>query len=229
LHPSYYEYGYSDIEWLPDGSGFLYVMHYFGGLGPFYCAGGYGSCWNVFRYDFATGASTQLSDFGDELTRLVSISSDGQSIILERWTDPDQDFGSDLWIMNGDGTDPHLFLQNAARPAWFGPGGAVPAMAPFVTIEMDAIGVYLNWDDLEINVGGYKVRYSEKPYFQAADEGVTTVDLEPGYEGWVHEGAAGDPAHNYYYFVQGVGAGGTTSGPSNRTGGFNFSLTHGAG
>ena len=148
-----------------------------------------------------------MTNFSDKLTQLVSVSSDGQSIIFERWTDPDLDVGSDLWVMNADGSNPHLFLQDAARPSWFGPGGNPLAMAPLVTIDMDPIGIYVNWDDLEINVGGYKVRYSEKPYFQVGDAGVTTIDLEPGTEGWVHHDAAGDPAHNYYYFVQGVGAG----------------------
>jgi hypothetical protein len=229
-HPAAFEYSPQDIEWLPDGSGFLFVLWYTGWLDPngYTCPGTYENCRNIFKYDLATGQVTQLTNFSDKLTQLVSVSSDGQSIIFERWTDPDLDVGSDLWIMNGDGSNPHLFLQDAARPAWFGPGGNPLAMAPFVTIDHDDIGIYLNWDDFEINVGGYKVRHSEKPYFQPNDENVTTVDLEPGTEGWIHENAEGDPAHNHYYFVQGVGAEGATSGPSNRTGGFNFGLTPGS-
>ena len=229
IDPSFWEYGIHGLAWLPDGSGFLWSQRFMASWDFKTCGGDpYGSCTNIFRYDLATGHVTQLSDFSDQLIHGLSVSSDGQSIIFERWTDPDLDVGSDLWVMNADGSNPHRFLRDAARPSWFGPGGNPVAMAPLVTIDMDPIGIYLNWDDLEINVGGYKVRYSEKPYFQVGDAGVTTIDLEPGTEGWVHHDAAGDPAHNYYYFVQGVGAGGATSGPSNRTGGFNFGLTPGS-
>ena len=56
-----------DIEWLPDGSGFLFSMWYMSGWDPVYtCAGqDYHSCNNIFEYDLATHQITQRTDIDD--------------------------------------------------------------------------------------------------------------------------------------------------------------------
>lgn len=106
--------------------------------------------------------------------------------------------------------------------------GPVP---PHVDIYLDVTPdwrvVYLGWSADPINTGGFKVHYSEKPYFQVGDAGVTTDELDAGEWSWADPKGASDPAHNHYYLMQGVGAADLASDPSNRTGVFTFSLTRG--
>jgi hypothetical protein len=94
--------------------------------------------------------------------------------------------------------------------------------------DPEAPNVILSWSDAPANAEGYVVWYSETPYFQPGDPGAISVIRPAGSTGWTHVGAAGNSAHNYYYVVQGINGAGVRSGPSNRTGGFNFSLTPGA-
>jgi hypothetical protein len=97
--------GVIDLQWLPDGSGFLFTQQNFVDRS------------NVYRYDFATGDTTQLTQFTTEFAIDVSPSPDGQSIVLERSATNDLSTG-DLWIMRRDGTDLHLLVQNGLRPSW---------------------------------------------------------------------------------------------------------------
>ena len=82
------------------------------------CAGTWNKCNNIFRYDFATQQITQWTDFGDESANRMTVSPDGQHIVFERTTDPVFDPTSSLWIMNRDGTDLHMLIDDAGRPAW---------------------------------------------------------------------------------------------------------------
>ena len=207
-----------DVEWLPDGSGFLYSLFEVG-LG-FYSY--------IYKYDFATGTSTPVIELpvDSDRARGLSISPDGQSVVFER-TD-DIDTAGSLWIANLDGSGMRQLVADAARPAW-GLSGTLPPVAPAVSISLNGKNVTLSWTDNAANTGGYRVRYSEKPYFQPTDMGVTTINLPKGSTSWTHTNGAGDPAHNNYYLIQGVTSGGNESGPSNRTGGFNFGLTRGTG
>lgn len=206
-----------DVEWLPDGSGFLFTK--------FYSYLGFYS--NIYRYDFATGDITQLTDLevDRDYARGMSISPDGQSVVFER-TDQLDTAGS-LWILDLNTLAVRKLADDAARPAW-GPSQSA-AVAPTVSISLSGKNITLTWTDNPANTGGYKVRYSEKPYFQPGDTGVTTVSLPQGSASWTHTNGAGDPAHNYYYLVQGATAGGSLSAPGNRTGGFNYGLTRGTG
>jgi hypothetical protein len=103
-----------DIEWLPDGSGFLYSKFYVG-LG-YFC--------NIFRYDFATHDITQLTDLprDTDLVHGLSVSPDGQQVVFERVVD-EVDSNSSVWIVNIDGSNLHKLVDNAGRPAW----GRIPA------------------------------------------------------------------------------------------------------
>ena len=94
-------------------------------------------------------------------------------------------------------------------------------------ISLSGTHVDLSWVDHPANDGGYIVWTSETPFFLPGDPGATSVALPAGSTGWRHTGAAGSPAHNYTYLVQGVSAAEAVSAPSNRTGVFTFSLTRG--
>ena len=118
----------NDIEWLPDGSGFLFSLGYMSGWDPVYtCAGhDYHSCSNIFEYDLATHRITQRTDIDDKSVNRMAVSPDGQHIVFERTTDPVFDPTSSLWIINRDGTGLHKLLDDAGRPAW----GKVAAPPP---------------------------------------------------------------------------------------------------
>jgi surface protein len=105
-----------------------------------------------------------------------------------------------------------------------------PAVAPAVTASKNpgSNDVILSWDDNAANAGGYVIWYSETPYFLPDDPAAQSILRPAGSTGWTHASAAGDPAHNYYYIVQGINAAGDRSAASNRTGVFGFSMTPGA-
>jgi hypothetical protein len=112
-----------DIEWLPDGSGFLYAKHYVE----------YDIMTNIFKYDLATKQITQLTFLQDDSVRGISISPDGQSIVLERVDEFDTT--SSLWIMNHDGSGLHEFISDAGRPAW-GPVPPPPAATLYLPLVL---------------------------------------------------------------------------------------------
>ena len=106
-----------DIEWLPDGSGFLFSQ--------FHVELGYFS--DIYEYNFATQEITQLTptlsdESGDGGARGLSISPDGQQIVFER-SFFENESTSSLWIMNRDGSNMHKLADDAGRPAW----GQTPA------------------------------------------------------------------------------------------------------
>jgi Tol biopolymer transport system component len=94
-----------DVQWLPDGSGFLFTK------------GNFLDYANVYRYDFATSAATPLTQFTDEFAIDVSVSPDGQWIVFER-SETNEFTAGDLWIMRWDGTEMRLLVQNGLRPSW---------------------------------------------------------------------------------------------------------------
>jgi TolB protein len=116
-----------DIEWLPDGSGFLFSVQWV----PL------DICSDIFEYNFATPSLTQLTpslrdESGDGGARGLSISPDGQQIVFERAVYPLNTNGS-VWIMNRDGSNMHKLADDAGRPAW----GKVPApLTPRVYLPM---------------------------------------------------------------------------------------------
>jgi hypothetical protein len=97
--------GIIDLQWLPDGSGFLFTKQNFVDRS------------NVYRYDFTTGDTTQLTQFTAEFAIDVSPSPDGEWLVFERSATNDLSAG-DLWIMRRDGTDLHRLVQNGLRPSW---------------------------------------------------------------------------------------------------------------
>ena len=96
-----------DLKWLPDGSGFIFsnqtLMR---------------DSANLFRYDFATRKTTQITRLQNEFTGNFSISPDGRSIVFERAKSLDQDRNTDLWIVSLTGGSPKLLVNNAFSPSW---------------------------------------------------------------------------------------------------------------
>ncbi len=104
----------------------------------------------------------------------------------------------------------------------------LPPVPPTVSIARSGSDVELSWADQPANAGGHRAWFSQAPYFAPGDPGATAQDRPPGSTSWTHPGAAGNPAYNYSYLVQGLNAAGTPSAPGNRTGVFNFGLFTGA-
>jgi TolB protein len=96
-----------DLRWLPDGSGFLFsnqtLMR---------------DSANIFRYDFATGRTTQITRLPNEFTGMFSISTDGEWIVFERSKSLDEDRAIDLWIVSIDGGIPRFLVRDALSPSW---------------------------------------------------------------------------------------------------------------
>jgi hypothetical protein len=96
-----------DLHWLPDGSGLLYstvtLMR---------------DAANIFRYDFKTKQTTQVTHLENEFAHNFTISPDGLWLVYERSNSADQDASTDLWIQNMDGTGSHLLTKNGASPSW---------------------------------------------------------------------------------------------------------------
>lgn len=113
-----------DIEWLPDGSGFLFSKLYTN-LGIFN---------DIFEYNFQTGHITQVTHLPDSEggARGISISPDGQSVVFE-WVPEPWDPTSSLWIINRDGSNQRWLLDNAGRPAW---GQRPPSPTPRAYLPM---------------------------------------------------------------------------------------------
>jgi hypothetical protein len=101
-----------DMKWLPDGSGFVYSEDGLNSDGTLVVDS------NLYEYDFASHASKPITHFTSEFAARLGISPDGQQIVFEHSTDDKAVDG--LWIVNRDGSNPHLFVPGpgVARPAW---------------------------------------------------------------------------------------------------------------
>ena len=96
-----------DLQWLPDGSGFVFsnqtLMR---------------DSANLFRYDFASRKTTQITRLENEFTGEFSISPDGRSIVFERSKSLDENRAIDLWIVPLNGGNPRLLVNNGFAPSW---------------------------------------------------------------------------------------------------------------
>jgi TolB protein len=96
-----------DLRWLPDGSGFVFsnqtLMR---------------DSANLFRYDFSSRKTTQITHLQNEFTGNFSISPDGQSIVFERSKSLDEDRAIDLWIVPLNRGKPRLLVSNGFSPSW---------------------------------------------------------------------------------------------------------------
>jgi len=96
-----------DLRWLPDASGFVFsnqtLMR---------------DSANLFRYDFSSRKTTQITHLQNEFTGMFAISPDGQSIVFERSKSLDDDRAIDLWIVPMNGGKPRLLVSNGFSPSW---------------------------------------------------------------------------------------------------------------
>ncbi len=81
---------------------------------------------NLFEYIFATGKITQLTNLDNELVRSFTLSPDGQTIVFERAATLGSTT-SDLWIMNRNGSDLRLLVENGRIPTWRPSASQTPA------------------------------------------------------------------------------------------------------
>jgi hypothetical protein len=111
------------LAWLPDGSGFVYSV-----------TEEFLSRSNVYVYRFATKKSTRLTDFSDRFAQILTLSPDGQQIVFEKAAN-EAEFGLSftdyqLWIMDIDGGNLRLFVDNGRAPAWGSQISQLPKPAP---------------------------------------------------------------------------------------------------
>jgi len=96
-----------DLRWMPDASGLLYsTVNLFRDSA------------NIYRYDFASKRTSQVTRLEKEFARKFSISPDGRFLAYERCPTAEEDKGCDIWITGTDGSRPHLLVRNGISPAW---------------------------------------------------------------------------------------------------------------
>jgi hypothetical protein len=115
-----------DLQWLPDGSGFLYSVMEFSETA--YVRS------NIHEYLFATKQARQITHFDDEFAGSFSISPDGQQIVFERM--PTMEGPTDLWLMRRDGSQMRQLAADAARPAW---SRRAPQSAPSFKLYLPSV------------------------------------------------------------------------------------------
>ena len=77
-----------------------------------------GTCSDIFEYDFDSGALTQLTRFHDDTLRSLSISPDGQQLVLARVFGEFPNETASVWVVGRDGTGERLLVDNAWGAAW---------------------------------------------------------------------------------------------------------------
>jgi TolB protein len=211
-----------DIEWLPDGSGFLFTLDFtqFPPDPP-------GLYSDIFEYNFASQAITRLTslryDSVEGGAQVLSISPDGQQIVFERALFDPLNPSPSLWIMNRDGSNLHKLIDDAGRPAW-GPTPAAGKYRGYLPLVLKggapvpAVPV-LNPIDNADGDGNYTVSWNASAaatgYTLQEDDAAAFPSPETRYAGsgtsW---NAAGKAADTYYYRVEASNA----SGPSGWSG-----------
>ena len=96
-----------DLHWLPDGSGILYST-----VTLMRDAG------NIFRYDFKTKRTIQVTHLENEFAKSFTVSPDGLWLVYERCKTHENSDDIDLWITKLDGSEGKLLVRNAQKPAW---------------------------------------------------------------------------------------------------------------
>ncbi|MGZ8524754.1 MAG: hypothetical protein ACXWV1_10015 [Chitinophagaceae bacterium] len=96
-----------DLQWLPDGSGFLYST-----VNLFRDAS------NIFWYNTKAKQTKKVTQLQGEFARKFCISPDGKSVVYERGKTVDDDKEVDLWIVRTNGTGERLLVKNGLCPSW---------------------------------------------------------------------------------------------------------------
>lgn len=105
------------LDWLPDGSGFVYSVEE---LDDSFQA----DRANLFVYTFASGQPQRLTNFSNQFAGQLSVSPDGTQIVFDRAASNDPAAPADLYVINGDGSGLRLLKSNGRAPDW-GPAPVV--------------------------------------------------------------------------------------------------------
>jgi Tol biopolymer transport system component len=130
-----------DLQWQPDGSGFLFTKLSYDE--------NFVDSANIYAYSLASGETTQLTNFTAEFARDINMSPDGQRIVFE-WS-PTQEFETiDLYIMARDGSEMRLLFEDGRLPSWS--GMAAPQQKPW-HLPYDEIADFIaevqrRWDQI---------------------------------------------------------------------------------
>jgi hypothetical protein len=128
--PLYQQFGYDpttvhDLEWLPDGSGFLFIESYVYVNLDDPDAACMGLCSDVFSYNLATGTVTQVTRLAagheDDTARDLSISPDGQYVAIQRIVEDPYDplnSSSSIWVVGVDGSGLRQLVSDGWGVAW---------------------------------------------------------------------------------------------------------------
>lgn len=111
-----------NVEWLPDGSGFIYSHST-----PYLIGAS-----NLYHYSFASGDSVPLTNYTDRVVRDFTLSPDAQTIVFELATAWDAE-EADLWMMERSGrgaTEAQLFVENGQLPSWSSRDPQLPPPPP---------------------------------------------------------------------------------------------------
>lgn len=98
------------FDWVPDGQSFLFARTTKFGTVSFVES-------NLFEYNLASGAITQITNLTDEVVRSFSVSPDGQQIVFERAASL-ASATSELWLINRDGSNLRLLIEDGRIPNW---------------------------------------------------------------------------------------------------------------
>lgn len=110
-----YEGTLLEMRWHPSGLSFFFVQS----------EGSSGS--SLHRYDFTTKRVSKVKSFGDKTIRGMSISPDGEWLVVEFGKTLEESVLSlvvtqktipELWVMRVDGSDLRLLVKNGQAPAW---------------------------------------------------------------------------------------------------------------
>lgn len=99
------------IDWLPDGSGFVYSVEELNQSFQAVRA-------NLFIYTFASGQPKRLTNFSNQFVGQLSVSPDGTQIVFDRAASNDPTATADLYVINRDGTGLRLLKTNGYAPDW---------------------------------------------------------------------------------------------------------------
>lgn len=113
------------VAWLPDGRGFFFSRHEQGlSADPAPPEGG-----ALYRYDFASGETTEILRLPDEVIGRITLSPDGQTMAFERGTRLEETVERvstgprllcpcELWLVENDGTNTRLLVNDGRAPSW---------------------------------------------------------------------------------------------------------------
>lgn len=109
-----------DIEWVPDGTGIIY-SRYEAEHGP--------SSTAIYHYEIATAQISEIARFNNGVIGNLSISPHGSTVVFE-YSDaifdgterqrygPRLQCPCELWMVEHDGSDLHLLVEDGRQPAW---------------------------------------------------------------------------------------------------------------